>query len=55
MPARRFALRARLDEIYAQHTGQTVAQVHDDMERDRYFTPEQACEYGLIDRLTNGH
>jgi ATP-dependent Clp protease, protease subunit len=49
------ALRARLDEIYAQHTGQTVAQVHDDMERDRYFTPEQACEYGLIDRLTNGH
>jgi ATP-dependent Clp protease, protease subunit len=49
------ALRARLDEIYAQHTGQTVAQVHDDMERDRYFTPEQACEYGLIDRLTDGH
>jgi ATP-dependent Clp protease, protease subunit len=48
-------LRKRTDEIYSQHTGQTVEQVHDDMERDRYFTPEQACEYGLIDRLTNGH
>jgi ATP-dependent Clp protease, protease subunit len=48
------ALRARLDELYAQHTGQSVEQVHDDMERDRYFTPEQAREYGLIDKLTNG-
>jgi len=25
------------------------------MERDRYFTAQQAREYGLIDRLTNGH
>jgi ATP-dependent Clp protease protease subunit len=49
------ALRARLDEMYAQHTGQTVEQVHDDMERDRYFTAQQARDYGLIDRLTNGH
>jgi ATP-dependent Clp protease protease subunit len=49
------ALRARLDEMYAQHTGQTVEQVHDDMERDRYFTAQEAREYGLIDRLTNGH
>jgi ATP-dependent Clp protease protease subunit len=49
------ALRARLDEMYAEHTGQTVEQVHDDMERDRYFTADQAREYGLIDRLTNGH
>jgi ATP-dependent Clp protease protease subunit len=49
------ALRVRLDEMYAQHTGQAVEQVHDDMERDRYFTADQAREYGLIDRLTNGH
>jgi ATP-dependent Clp protease protease subunit len=49
------ALRARLDEMYAHHTGQTVEQVHDDMERDRYFTAEQARDYGLIDRLTNRH
>ncbi len=45
------ALRRRLDEIYSQHTGQSIDQVHDDMERDRFFTPEQAVEYGLIDRV----
>jgi ATP-dependent Clp protease protease subunit len=44
-------LRRRLDAIYALHTGQSEAQVHDDMERDRYFTAEQAREYGLIDRV----
>jgi ATP-dependent Clp protease protease subunit len=49
------ALRRQLDEMYARHTGQTVEQVHDDMERDRYFTADEARDYGLIDRLTNGH
>jgi ATP-dependent Clp protease protease subunit len=48
------ALRARLDEIFAQHTGQSVERVHDDMERDRFFTPKEAAEYGLIDRVANG-
>ncbi|MEA2449520.1 MAG: ATP-dependent Clp protease, protease subunit [Thermoleophilaceae bacterium] len=47
-------LRKRTDEIYAHHTGQSVEQVHDDMERDRYMTPEQAVEYGLVDRVING-
>jgi ATP-dependent Clp protease, protease subunit len=45
------AIRARLDEIYAHHTGQPVERVHDDMERDRFFTAEQSVEYGLIDRV----
>jgi ATP-dependent Clp protease protease subunit len=44
-------LRRRIDEIYARHTGQTIERVHDDMERDRYFTAAQAAEYGLIDRV----
>jgi len=44
-------LRRRLDEIYARHTGQSTEQVHDDMERDRFFSAEQAVEYGLIDRI----
>jgi ATP-dependent Clp protease protease subunit len=47
--------RARIDEIYAKHTGQPLEQVHDDMERDRFFTPEQAVEYGLIDRVIKHH
>jgi ATP-dependent Clp protease, protease subunit len=44
-------LRRRLEEIYANHTGQTRDQIHDDMERDRFFSAEQAAEYGLIDRI----
>jgi ATP-dependent Clp protease protease subunit len=48
-------LRQRLDEIYARHTGQSVERVHDDMDRDRFFTPEQAVEYGLVDRLIDRH
>src|SRR6202035_105497 len=45
------ALRARLDEIYSEHTGQSVERVHADMERDRYFTSGEALAYGLVDRV----
>jgi ATP-dependent Clp protease protease subunit len=48
-------MRGRIDEIYATHTGQKVEQVHDDLERDRFFTAEQAVEYGLIDRVIAEH
>jgi ATP-dependent Clp protease protease subunit len=48
------ALRRRLDELYAHHTGQPMERVHRDMERDRFFTPGEAQEYGLIDRVLNG-
>ena len=44
-------MRSRLDAIYAKHTGKPLEQVHEDMERDRFFTTEQAVEYGLIDRM----
>ncbi len=47
--------RAKIDALYAEHTGQSVEQVHDDMERDRFFTPDQAVEYGLIDRVISHH
>jgi ATP-dependent Clp protease, protease subunit len=47
--------RRRIDEIYAKHTGQSVEQVHDDMERDRFFKPEEAVEYGLVDRVISSH
>jgi len=32
-------------------TGQTIERVHEDMERDRFFTPDDAASYGLIDRV----
>ncbi|HEV3128254.1 MAG TPA: ATP-dependent Clp endopeptidase proteolytic subunit ClpP [Solirubrobacteraceae bacterium] len=48
-------VRERIDQIYAEHTGQPLEQVHRDMERDRFFNPEQALEYGLIDRVIDSH
>jgi ATP-dependent Clp protease protease subunit len=44
-------LRERLEEIYADHTGKPKDEISNDMERDRFFTPVQAKEYGLIDRV----
>jgi ATP-dependent Clp protease protease subunit len=44
-------LRKRIDEIYAEHTGRPVEQVHDDMERDRFFKADEAADYGLVDRV----
>jgi ATP-dependent Clp protease, protease subunit len=38
-------------ERIAHHTGQTVEQVQEDSERDRWFTAEQAKEYGIIDQV----
>jgi ATP-dependent Clp protease protease subunit len=46
------ALRRRLEEIYAEHTGKSREQISADLERDRFFTPEEAASYGLIDRVT---
>jgi ATP-dependent Clp protease protease subunit len=44
-------MRGRLDEIYAEHTGQPLERVNEDMERDRFFNSEGAVEYGLVDRV----
>ncbi|MCW2951052.1 MAG: clpP [Conexibacter sp.] len=49
------ALRRRIESIYAQHTGQPLEQIERDLERDRFFTSEQAAEYGLIDRVIESH
>jgi ATP-dependent Clp protease protease subunit len=47
--------RKRVDEIYSRHTEQSEEQVRRDMERDRFFTADQAAEYGLIDRVIKQH
>ena len=47
--------RQRVDEIYAHHTGRSIEEVHRDMERDRFFKPEEAVEYGLIDKVIESH
>jgi ATP-dependent Clp protease protease subunit len=38
-------------ELIAQHTGQTVEQIEQDADRDRWFTAEQAKDYGLVDQV----
>ncbi len=45
------ALKHRLNEIYAKHTGQTVAAVEKALDRDTYMTPEEAKAFGLIDEV----
>jgi ATP-dependent Clp protease protease subunit len=49
------ATRERIDEIYAKHTLKPLEQVHEDMERDRFFKADEAAEYGLIDRVISAH
>jgi ATP-dependent Clp protease protease subunit len=48
-------LREHIDQIYARHTNQAVERVHEDMERDRFFTAQLALDYGLIDRVITTH
>ncbi|TDQ81352.1 ATP-dependent Clp protease proteolytic subunit ClpP [Dongia mobilis] len=43
--------RDRLNKIYVKHTGQDLATIENAMERDRYMTPEEAKEFGLIDEV----
>lgn len=40
-----------IERIIAEHTGQTRETVSRDGDRDRFFTPEQAKEYGMVDRI----
>ena len=39
----------RMAEIISRHSGQTVEHVMRDIDRDRFMTPEEAKDYGLID------
>tara|TARA_B100000929_G_scaffold237223_1_gene194002 strand:- start:68 stop:679 length:612 start_codon:yes stop_codon:yes gene_type:complete len=41
----------RLNEIYAKHTGKDIKEVELIMERDKYFSPAEAIEFGLIDKI----
>ena len=43
--------RERLNELLAQHTGQTIEQIAEDVDRDRYMSPVEARDYGIIDRI----
>ena len=45
------ATRARLNDIYAKHTGQPLSVIESNMERDKFMTAEAAKEFGIIDEV----
>lgn len=44
-------LRQRIYELMASHTGRSVAEITEACDRDRYMTPEEAKEFGIIDEI----
>ncbi len=49
------ALKERINEIYGKHTGQKIEAVRDALERDRFLTPEEAKNFGIIDEMVVSH
>jgi len=44
-------VRDRLNKILAKHTGQKIAQIEKDTDRDYFMTPEEGLKYGIIDKI----
>ena len=47
------SLKKRLNEIYSQHTGQSVEQIKTALERDNFMTPDAAKDFGLVDKVVS--
>ena len=47
------ALKKRLNEIYSKHTNKSVEEIKTALERDNFMTPENAKEFGLIDKVVD--
>ncbi len=47
------ALRAKLNQMYANHTGQALEVIEAAMERDKFLSPEEAKAFGLIDEVVS--
>jgi len=44
-------VKEKMNKILAKHTGQKIATIEDDTERDKFMTPEEAKKYGIIDKI----
>jgi ATP-dependent Clp protease protease subunit len=44
-------LKQQINQLQAEHSGQSVEQIERDSDRDRWFTPEEARDYGLVDHV----
>jgi len=47
------AVRARLNQIYVEHTGQSLDVIEEAVERDRFMTPDEARDFGIIDEVVS--
>ena len=45
------SLKKRLNEIYSKHTGKSVDEIKSALERDNFMTPDNAKDFGLIDKV----
>ena len=45
------SLKKRLNEIYSKHTGRSVSEIKNALERDRFMNPDEAKDFGLIDKV----
>src|SRR4051794_30149277 len=48
-------LKRRMEQLMAKHTGQDLEKISSDTDRDFFMSPEEAREYGLIDRVIQSH
>ena len=46
-------MKTQLNQIYQKHTGQTLERLQEDTDRDRFMSPEEARDYGLIDNVVD--
>lgn len=46
-------MKKALNDIYRRHTGQSLERLQEDTDRDRFMSPEEAREYGLIDQVVD--
>jgi ATP-dependent Clp protease protease subunit len=47
-------IKAKLNKMYADETGQSIEKVREDTDRDYWLSPDEAVEYGLISRVVHG-
>lgn len=44
-------IKSRLNEMYAEHTGKPIEEINDAMERDKFMSPQEALDFGLVDKI----
>ena len=44
-------IKKRLNQIYSKHSGKDISEIESIMERDKYFSPQEAINFGLIDKV----